>query len=577
MNVQIKLRLKVLMVVAVTALSPAFIRCAHPVTPTGGPKDITPPAVTKCVPENYSANFTEKKLVIEFNEYIVLKDAAKEIFTSPPMVKRPEYIVRGKSLVVEFKEELRENSTYVIYFGNAITDLAEGNPLKGYSYVFSTGAVIDSMLIAGSVVTAFDLKPVEGIIVSVYSAGQDTMPLDSMPKKIPPLSAIRTGADGTFRLSNLPDKDFLLFALEDLNNNFYYDLPEEKIGFLDSLVRPEWIPALPDTVEQDSLEGTGLAIAPEPKQRHTIYLFQETDSTQRMLSTSFTPAGSIMLAFRIPAKGLVIEPLNFPADRGWMMEEYSANKDTLTLWPMETGRDTFRLRILLPPAIDDTVRLLRKKTETAPGRKKVVAPKSLEYKASARAGILEPQKEFSLAFIEPVVKSDLSNIRLIDDKDTLTITAAFTDTIHRRLLFEHKWQENRTYKLTIPDSTLTGLSGKMNGEISQTFRTKPLSDYGTMIMDYIIPAGNHDFIVELLGDKDMVIQRDTLRATSKITYTHMKPGAYRLKAISDQNGNGRWDPGNYDLKQLPEKVTYFQKEITVRSNWEIQDEWKLFP
>jgi hypothetical protein len=577
MNVQIKLRLKVLMVVAVTALAPAFIRCAHPVTPTGGPKDITPPAVTKCVPENYTANFAEKKLVIDFNEYIVLKDASKEIFTSPPMVKRPEYTVRGKSLVVEFKEDLRENSTYVIYFGNAITDLAEGNPLKGYSYVFSTGAVIDSMMIAGAVVSAFDLKPVEGIIVSVYSAGQDTIPLDSMPMKVPPLSAIRTGADGTFRLSNLPDKDFLLFALEDLNNNFYYDLPEEKIGFLDSLVRPEWVPASTDTAKTDSLGAMGLAIAPEPKQLYTIYLFKEADSTQRMLSTSFTPAGSIMLAFRLPVKGLFIEPLNFPKDQDWRMEEYSINRDTLTLWPTETGRDTFRLHISLPPSVDDTVRLIRKRTETAPGRKKVVAPKSLEYRSSARAGILEPQKELLFTFMEPIVNYDLSDIRLIDDKDTLTISAVFTDTIHRKLLFGHKWQENHVYKLTIRDSTLTGLSGKMNGEISQTFRTKPYSDYGTLIMDFIIPAGSHGFITELLADKDIVIQRDTLGATSKITYAYLKPGAYRLKAISDQNGNGRWDPGNYALKQLPEKVTYFQKEITVRSNWEIQDEWKLVP
>jgi hypothetical protein len=570
-------RLKIFLILAAIALTPVFLRCAHPVSPTGGPKDVTPPMVESCEPENFTPNFGEKKIVLEFDEYIVLKDPAKEIFTSPPMVTRPEYTVRGRSLLVEFREELRENATYVIFFGNAITDLTEGNPLKGYSYVFSTGPVIDSMLVAGSVVSAFDHIPAENIVVSVYSADQDTIPLDSMPRKVPPLSAIRTNADGSFMLNNLPDKEFLLFALEDLNNNFYYDLPEEKIAFLDSLIRPEWVPTLTDTSEVDSLENMTIIETTEPKYIYNLFLFKEADSLQRLLGSSITPQGSIQLAFRMPAVGLIIEPLNFPAGENWMMEEYSVNKDTLLLWPKDPERDTFKLRVSIPLVIEDTLRLVRKKTDTGTSRRKNVVAKNLEYRTSAKGGILEPQKEFVLNFSEPVKSSDLSGIQLIDNPDTLLVPTHFTDSIRRKLIVEYNWLENKSYTLSIPDSVLTGMSGKMNNAIVQTFRTKPYSDYGTLIMHYVIPTGNHSFIVELMGEKDMVIQRDTLVTSGKIAYTFLKAGPCRIKAISDRNGNSRWDTGNYDLKQLPEAVIYFQKEISVRSNWEIQEEWNLEP
>ena len=46
--------------------------CAKISAPSGGPKDKKPPVVVKSVPENGSRNFRGKKLVITFDEYVVL-------------------------------------------------------------------------------------------------------------------------------------------------------------------------------------------------------------------------------------------------------------------------------------------------------------------------------------------------------------------------------------------------------------------------------------------------------------------------------------------------------------------------
>lgn len=571
-------RISTLWIICIVVLSAlAWVRCAHPVSPTGGPKDTTPPVFVKSVPEIYTVRFKEKKITIDFNEYIVLKNASKEIFTSPPMVVKPEYTVRGRSLVVEFQEELREDATYVIYFGNAITDLTEGNALKGFSYVFSTGDAVDSMMLAGKVMSAFDLKPAENVVVSVYAAGQDTMPLDSMPLKVPPLSAIRTGADGTFTLSNLPDRDFLLFALEDLNNNFFFDLPDEKIGFLDSLVRPEHVPLAGDTALSDSSGGVSAVTAAKPEKHYEILLFQQPDSTQRFLSAAFTAAGSIQLAYKLPPEGLSIRPLNFNSDTAWYLEEHNLPGDTLTLWPLEKERDTFRLLLELPSVMPDTVKVVRKKADGGSSRRKTVGVKNLEFRSSFRAGVLEPEKDLVLTFSEPVIGFDLSLFNLASNGDTVPVTAHFTDSIQRRLIVPYIWEENRSYGLLIPDSVLTGLSGSMNSAISLNFRTKPLSDYGILMMDYFKQEDAPQYILELLGEKDLLVRRDTLSESRQITYGHLKPGSYRIKAIHDRNQNGRWDSGNYRRGQLPERVTYLDKEITIRSNWEFQEEWKLLP
>ena len=558
----------------------ALAQCAHPVMPTGGPKDITPPQFIGSVPPNYSTNFMSKKIEIEFDEFLQLKDPAKEIFTSPPMVNKPEITVRGKKVIVELQEDLRKNSTYVINFGASIVDLTEGNPQKGFVYVFSTGSTIDSLIIAGKVLNAFDLTPVENVLLSVYNAQQeDTIPLDSMPLKIPPLSATRTFSDGSFYLTNLPGGRFFVFALEDLNNNFYYDLPGEKIGFLDSLVLPEYVKMVTDTVEEGDTTEISPSISSLPKNPVILYLFEELDSTQRLLSSSFENNGSLLFVFHLPVKNIEITPLNFPPTANWKIDEYNSDRDTLTIWPREADRDTFELRVKVDGAINDTVRLVRRSPGVPGGlfRRKSVSKQALKAKFNLAAGILGPGKDLQMTFVEPVKTYDFSGIMLFQDKDTLHPQIYFTDSLMRIITIHQEWQENKTYHLFIPDSVFTGLSGAENDSVSINIRTRPLSDYGTLIMNYVLPEGSPQCIIELLNDKESVVQKDNIKTNDKITYPYLKPGVYKIKLVFDRNGNGKWDTGNFRDMLLPELVMYYEKDITIRANWEVQDEWQISP
>ena len=142
--------------------------CAQVVAPTGGDRDLTPPEVMSLVPENQSLNFNANSFTLEFDEYVVLRKLKEQLLVSPPLKYSLESKTKGKNLIFTIKDTLKENTTYVFNFGNAIVDLNEGNPLSNFQYVFSTGPVIDSLSFSGKVVDAFDLTAEKDAVLLLY-------------------------------------------------------------------------------------------------------------------------------------------------------------------------------------------------------------------------------------------------------------------------------------------------------------------------------------------------------------------------------------------------------------------------
>ena len=146
------------------------VSCAVQVSPSGGPKDTTPPRVEKEVPENKTINFDRPDIRINFNEFVILKSPEEQIVISPPLEENPEYIVSGRALRINFRSSLKRNTTYTINFGNSITDNHEGNVLENLRYVFATGSNLDTNKIIGTVYNSFNTKPEKNIVVGLYDA-----------------------------------------------------------------------------------------------------------------------------------------------------------------------------------------------------------------------------------------------------------------------------------------------------------------------------------------------------------------------------------------------------------------------
>ena len=154
----------------------AFLtRCANIMSPEGGPKDTLPPVIVNITPGNFATNFAEKKIYIEFNEYVQIKDQNKEMFTSPQMKKMPLISTRGKGIVLTIRDTLKENTTYAIDLGSAIRDNNEGNPINAMRYVFSTGSTVDSLMCSGYTADSYKADSVSRTFLWFYIA--DSLPV----------------------------------------------------------------------------------------------------------------------------------------------------------------------------------------------------------------------------------------------------------------------------------------------------------------------------------------------------------------------------------------------------------------
>ena len=118
------------------------------------------------------------------------------------------------------KDTLLSETTYTINFGNAISDLNEGNLLPDFEYVFSTGKQIDSLSVTGIALNSFDHKPLknEDIMVMLYDNLADSAPMLQIPRYIG-----RAGSNGLFAINNIHPGTCRIVALNDANNNLKYD------------------------------------------------------------------------------------------------------------------------------------------------------------------------------------------------------------------------------------------------------------------------------------------------------------------------------------------------------------------
>ncbi|WP_421806066.1 Ig-like domain-containing protein [Flagellimonas sp.] len=183
----------------------ALWQCAKRGSPSGGPKDTTPPKLVRAEPENFTTNFKAKKIRLYFDELIKLEDVQNQLVVSPPF-KNPATITPmgapSKYIEVEIKDTLRENTTYTINFGQSIVDNNEKNPNSFLTYVFSTGDYLDSLTLTGAVSDAVNLKADEFISVMLYE--MDSTYTDSTVFKQPPLYITNTGDSlPFFELKNL--------------------------------------------------------------------------------------------------------------------------------------------------------------------------------------------------------------------------------------------------------------------------------------------------------------------------------------------------------------------------------------
>ncbi len=529
-------------------------RCANAVAPTGGPKDTTPPVVVGTMPENHSTNFVSKKIEITFDEYITLDNAKQNVMISPPMKEKPDIKLKNRTVVVKFKEPLAENTTYTINFGESIKDLHEGNLFKDYVYSFSTGDHIDTLYIAGKVLYASNKKPVEDAYVSLYSADRDN--LDSLPMSTIPNYITKTDKEGHFHLDGLADKQYLIFALKDANANLYFDLPNEEVAFLDKLISPT------DSTLKDL----------------TLFMFSEVDSTQVLLEKKLVEEGLLRFVFRHPAKDAVIMTPEILPDTFNLVTMHSQEYDTVWWYFTPNVKDSLWVQVKYDTVINDSSRYnLKFKDKNARAKKK---EKLKVTNNTIIQGGLKPGEDFILSFSEPVVRYQPNDSTLFK-RDTLvtygglTFEPADEHGMKYRLLYPVKADTN--YHIEIPDSVFFGIRGRTHDAIKADFHVLSDDEYGNIYITVAPPEGIKQVVVQLTDDNGKVLKKEIIKREQEVMFEYLAPAKYKLSAILDADGNGKWSTGKYHRRTLSETIVEYKDALDLKAGWDIDlDEiWEL--
>ncbi len=272
--------------------------CAQIGSISGGDKDSLPPKLLASNPKLLSTNFTGNKITFTFDEYIdELQDVQANVLVSPYPKINPEFKSKLKTVSVKLKDTLLANTTYSIQFGSAIRDVNEGNIFKGFTYVFSTGNVIDSLQLSGNVELAETGKTDSTLMVLLYRNANDSSVQQAKPSYI-----ANVKGDGSFTFVNLPPGNFNIYALKDGDGGKTYNSKTELFAFAD---KPILVAGNNDSVklyayqeEKDNKKPAASLIKPKtPAQKKLKYTFSAAGRKQNLKD-------SLVLEFNNPIKKL---------------------------------------------------------------------------------------------------------------------------------------------------------------------------------------------------------------------------------------------------------------------------------
>lgn len=575
-----------------------FYNCANIGYPTGGPKDETPPRITGSNPLPNQLNFNKKKIIIEFDEIVVLDNYREKFIISPPMNEQPTVKAFGKRVEVEILDDLQPNATYTLDFANSIVDNNERNPLDDFSFSFATGNTIDSMEMSGTLLDASNLEPQKGFTIGIYSNTAD-----SAFKTLVPLRIAKTNDKGEFTLRNISPGSYRIVALQEGIKNLKYDNFGEKIAFWDE----EFIPTIDtcmftDTLWIDSITIDTIHLWEEicyKPDNLILFAFEEPFYNQYFIKSERKERKRIDLFFSEQNfENPTIRPLNFDSTN-WHLLETSEFKDTLKYWITDStvyNKDTlqFVLEYQKSDTLEgfetalDTIKLIyrdKAKKSIAPKKKrkkdanKKVATPSLSIKHNAK-GTIDVYRKLHFTFPQPIGKIDLDSITLEEEIDTLSYVRKIKltqDSIYfGKVYLEHKWNPGGSYILHIDSAAFTDIYDLPNAPKRFKFNVKKLDKYSNLILNL---KGDKDsgFLQVLKKNESVVRQVPFTSKQNTITIKHLNTGNYYLKIVFDTNNNGEWDPGDYDEQQQSEVVIYFPKAINLNiANWDQEEDWDLW-
>lgn len=511
--------------------------CGQRGMPSGGARDTTSPKILQATPKNSSTNFKGKTIELKFDEYVQLRSIAKEFIISPPVKKKPEFKIKGKKVIIEFDTLFNPKTTYNVYFGNGIVDYNEGNVLDSNHFVFSTGDFIDSLTFSGKIYDAFSREPETDMLVGLYNKTSDSTPIKNIPTYFTKVK------DGNFNFLNLAAGDYLLFALQDANSNYLYDLANEKIAFYNELV----------------------TVSPNQTNDSIVLLSFTPNSTKQYVKKVESPyQNKLTVSFNIATKNPEFKVIDQDT---WKMEniKWNLKKDSAIIYYSGISDSLKKMSLIVSDSnYIDTI-----KVQLSP--KKIPAPQP-NFNSLVGNNSFD---EKSILYNYPIQILDSSKIYLLEDSVQKNNIDFALNEYNDELTINYRWKEEKTYHIII----LPGFHQTLIQQYSDTLIFKlPIAknkSTASLTLTYDYQPEKEPIIIQLMQGKK-VIESIYLSDTKGVTtWNNLTVGKYQLRLIVDTDNNKIWSPGDYQKKKMPEKIYYLKEEMDLRANWNMDIKWEI--
>ncbi|MDH0673366.1 Ig-like domain-containing protein [Empedobacter sp. GD03861] len=536
-------RFSLLMLTILTVIS-----CARQGSPTGGPKDETPPVFLKADPDTLATNVDVnlQEATINFDEYILLKEYSKNVVVSPsfqiPPIVTPQALAK-KYISIKFQEPLLPNTTYSFNFGDAIQDFNENNKLSNFQYVFSTGSFIDSLKVTGRVNSSYDFKLPEKILVGLYKV--DSTYKDSIILQKKPYYIARANDKGEYQLNYLASGKYKLIAFEDKVENVMYDYGKERLAFHN------------EPIELNA------------NQQINLNLFNQKPA-YRKPEASFKQEGLIVFKTTGATDDVTITPVGKEFKTAYIQK--FPRQDSINFWfnpKVDTivGRSAkLNFKVQHKDQIDE-VSALYSKSNTE---------RKLEFKA-LNDQKLAPNKPFKIQANAPIKSLDLSKIYVF--KDTVSIPFKVSiDTVNaQNLNFAFDKNLDEKFEVNIYPNALIDVLGEKNDTLAYPIKMGTRGDFGHLKLT-LQNTPSKPFILQFLKtDKDFTVIEELYNPANKnyFEFNFIEPGEYLFRLLVDENENGKWDTGDYLSGKQPEPIYLYPEPIKIRAMWDATETWVL--
>ncbi len=514
----------------------------------GGPQDEDPPKLISSIPADQSTSISPEKIVLTFDEYVGLENANKGVVITPKINKDlVEFTALKNTITVLLKQELEDSTTYVFDFQKSVVDISERNPAEKLKLVFSTGTQIDSLSLSGSLRFPFSEQSEDyrNVLVGIYPLNDSTDVFTA-----PPYYLAQVDTMGNFNLSNLKAGSYRAYAWRDNNGNLKAESKSEDYDFL-----PDTIHLNPSSIDS------------------AFFNLSKADLTpiKILRATNFGRNFDVILN-RNPVKTTV------EVDGLGENLFYVQGDKRIRFYPKTARTDSIPLKLTVQDSVGFSKDSLVWAKFPASERK----PEKLSVEVNSGKSFYQ-NLNMKLTFNKPIANIQLDSLRLQADSVFIPVRKemlSFADSSMRDVLriqaFIPDSIDSDLITLVAADSTFQDIEGAVNEKpLQANYKKLERKELADGISGEIRGAVG-PLVVQLVNGKKEVAYELIVDKGNKFSFSLLEPGTYSLRILEDRNGNGIWDPSNYQMRKSAERIFYYEgedktRDLIVRGGWTVED------